>query len=268
VPGAAATFLNPEALVAIVTLTGLELVLGIDNVIFISILAGKLPPHQHDRARIFGLALATLGRIALLFSIVWIMGLTATAVSLFGRELSWRDLILVAGGLFLIYKAVGELHQRLEGDSDVKGAAVKASFAAVLLQIAAIDVVFALDSIITAIGMARDIRIMAIAVVLSALLMMVVSGYVHHFVHRHPTIKILALSFLMMLGTVLIAEGFGVEVPKGYVYFAMAFAVFVEVMNMRLRRVSQPAVALHEPYIENIKGPRRDDPAAGRGARR
>ncbi len=208
-----AALLSPEATgLPIVTLTALELVLGIDNVIFISILAGKLPPHQHDRARIFGLSLATLGRIALLFSIVWIMGLTATAVSLFGVNLSWRDLILITGGLFLIYKRCPEsaASEAREGDTDVKGAAVKATFAAVLLQIAALDVVFALDSIITAIGMVRDIRIMAIAVVLSAILMMVVSGYVHHFVDRHPTIKILALSFLLMLGMVLIAEGFGV----------------------------------------------------------
>lgn len=242
--------LTPDALVAVITLTALELVLSIDNVIFIAILAGKLPPHQHDRARTIGLALAALGRIALLFSIVWIMGLTADVFTLVGRGMSWRDLILIAGGLFLIYKAVGELHQRLEGDVDVKGAVVKASFAAVLAQIAALDIVFALDSIITAIGMVRDIKIMAAAIVVSAFLMMVLSSYVHRFVSRHPTIKVLALSFLLMIGMVLIAEGFDIEVPKGYVYFAMGFAVFVELMNVRLRRVSQPAVALHEPYAE------------------
>jgi predicted tellurium resistance membrane protein TerC len=241
---------DAEALIALVTLTTLELVLGIDNVIFISILAGKLPAPQHDRARVIGLALAGFGRIALLFSIVWIMSLTADVFTVFGHGLSWRDLILVAGGLFLIYKAVGELHQKLEGETDVKGAVVKASFAAVLVQIAVLDVVFALDSIITAIGMVRDTRIMAVAIVVSAVLMMAVSGYVHHFVSRHPTIKVLALSFLLMIGMVLIAEGFDLEVPKGYVYFAMGFAVFVELINMRIRRVSQPAVVLHEPYVE------------------
>lgn len=242
--------LTPEAIVAVVTLTALELVLGIDNVIFIAILAGKLPPHQQDRARLIGLTLAAFGRIALLFSIVWIMGLTADVFTIFGNGLSWRDLILISGGLFLIYKAVGELHQKLEGDADVKGGMVKANFAAVLVQIAVIDIVFALDSIITAIGMVRDIKIMALAIVLSVILMMLVSGYVHRFVSRHPTIKVLALSFLMMIGMVLIAEGFDVEVPKGYVYFAMVFAIFVELMNMRLRKVSQPVVTLHEAYVE------------------
>jgi predicted tellurium resistance membrane protein TerC len=240
--------LNPEALVAIVTLTTLELVLGIDNVIFIAILAGKLPAAEQTRARTVGLSLAALGRLVLLFSLVWILGLTSEVVHVFGRGLSWRDLILIAGGLFLIYKAVGELHQNLEGAHGSKSAGVGASFAAVLVQIAVIDVVFALDSIITAVGMVDDIRIMAVAIVLSVVLMMLVSAYVHTFVSKHPTIKVLALSFLLMVGMVLIAEGFGLEVPKGYVYFAMAFAVFVEMMNMRLRRVSAHAVSLHEPY--------------------
>jgi predicted tellurium resistance membrane protein TerC len=239
-----------EALAALVTLTTLELVLGIDNVIFIAILAGKLPTGQQTRARTIGLTLAAFGRIALLFSLVWILGLTAEVFRLFGRGLSWRDLILIGGGLFLIYKSVGELHQNLEGAVDSKGAIVRVSFAAVLAQIAILDVVFALDSIITAVGMVKDIRVMAIAIVLSVVLMMAVSGYVHAFVGRHPTIKILALSFLLMVGMVLIAEGFGIEVPKGYVYFAMAFAVFVEMMNLRMRKPTQPAVTLHEPYRE------------------
>jgi predicted tellurium resistance membrane protein TerC len=242
--------LAPEALVAIVTLTALELVLGIDNVIFISILAGKLPPEQQARARMIGLTLAAFGRIALLFSIVWIMGLTTEVFRIHTHGISWRDLILIAGGLFLIYKSVDELHQKLEGDADSAGAAVKANFTAVLVQIAILDIVFALDSIITAIGMVRDIRIMVIAVVLSVILMMLVSAYVNRFVSRHPTIKVLALAFLMMIGMVLIAEGFEVDVPKGYVYFAMGFAVFVEVLNMRLRKVTQPAVTLHEAYVE------------------
>jgi len=239
--------LTAEALAAVVTLTALELVLGIDNVIFVAILSGKLPSRQQSRARTLGLSLAAFGRIALLFSLVWILGLTAEVFHLFGRGLSWRDLILIAGGLFLIYKSVGELHQNLEGEVDAKGAVVQASFVAVLVQIAILDVVFALDSIITAVGMVKDLRIMAVAVVLSVVLMMLVSGYVHAFVSRHPTIKVLALSFLLMIGMVLIAEGFGIEVPKGYVYFAMAFAVFVEMMNMRMRRVAA-AVTLHEPY--------------------
>jgi predicted tellurium resistance membrane protein TerC len=245
-----AWLLTPEALAATLTLTALELILGIDNVIFIGILAGKLPPAQRRHARIVGLTLAAFGRIGLLFSIVWILSLTENVFSVFGRGMSWRDLILITGGLFLIYKAVGELHQNLEGAVDAKGAVVKASLAAVLAQIVVIDVVFALDSIITAIGMARDIRVMALAVVLSAILMMLVAGYVHHFVDRHPTIKVLALSFLLMIGMVLIADGFELHVPKGYVYFSMAFAVFVEMLNMRLRRVAQPAVTLHEPYLE------------------
>jgi len=236
------SLLTAEALVAVVTLTALELVLGVDNVIFIAILSGKLPREQQTRARAVGLALAAIGRLILLFSIVWILGLTVEVFNLFGRGLSWRDLILIAGGLFLIYKAVGELHHSIEGGPDITRSAARASYVAVLFQIAVIDVVFALDSIITAVGMVDDIRIMAVAIVASVLLMIVASGFVHAFVTRHPTIKILALSFLLMVGMVLIAEGFGIEVPKGYVYFAMAFAVFVEMMNMRLRRPG-----LHRP---------------------
>ena len=230
-----AWLLNGEAFVAIVTLTALELVLGIDNVIFIALLTGKLPIEEQRRARTLGLTLAAGGRVLLLFSIAWILGLTTELFVLFGRPMSWRDVILLAGGLFLIYKSVGELHDNVEGDRPVVESAVRASFAAALAQIAILDVVFALDSIITAVGMANDIRIMAIAVVLSVALMMGVSGYVHAFVSRHPTIKVLALSFLVMVGMVLIADAFGFEVPKGYVYFAMAFAMFVEMMNMRNR---------------------------------
>jgi predicted tellurium resistance membrane protein TerC len=253
------SLLSVEALIAVLTLTVLELVLGIDNVIFITILAAKLPPHEQTLARRIGLGLAAIGRILLLFSIVWIMGLTTDVFSLFGRGMSWRDLILVAGGLFLIYKAVGELHQKLEGEAGAKGAAVRAGFAPVLAQIEVLDRVFALDSIITAIGMVSDLMVMAVAIVASAILMMVVSGYVHRFVSRHPTIKVLALSFLLMIGMVLIAEGFDIEVPKDYVYFAMGFAVFVELMNMRLRKVAQPAVALHEPYVERRSSPPTDE---------
>jgi predicted tellurium resistance membrane protein TerC len=230
--------LTIEALVAVVTLTSLELVLGIDNVIFIAILAGRLPPGDQKRARVTGLALAAFGRIALLFSLQWILGLTSDVITLFGHGLSWRDLILEGGGLFLIYKTVGELHHSLEGDAHEKQPGGPAAFGGVLVQIAVLDVVFALDSIITAVGMVSDVRIMAVAVVLSVILMMVVAGSVHAFVSRHPTIKILALSFLLMVGLVLIAEGFEFEVPKDYVYIAMAFATFVEMLNMRMRRAS------------------------------
>jgi len=244
-------FFTPEALIALATLTALELVLGIDNVIFISILAGKLPPEQRDKARRFGLIVAAFSRLALLFSIAWLMSLTRPLFGLFGQEVSWRDLILIVGGLFLIYKATTELHQRMEGETDVKGAAVQATFAGVLLQVLILDMVFALDSIITAVGMVRELEIMVAAIILSVALMLVVAGHIHAFVERHPTIKVLALSFLLMIGMVLIADGFEMHVPKGYVYFAMGFSVFVELLNMRMRKkaVEKP-VRLHEAYVE------------------
>jgi predicted tellurium resistance membrane protein TerC len=245
---------TPEALVALATLTALELVLGVDNVIFISILAGKLPLHQRTKARQAGLMVAAISRLALLFSITWIMSLTKPLFGLFGQEISWRDAILILGGLFLIYKATAELHQKLEGETDVKGTAVQATFAGVLLQVLILDVVFALDSIITAVGMVSDVKIMVVAILLSVALMLVVAGHIHGFVERHPTIKVLALSFLLMIGMVLIADGFEVKVPKGYVYFAMGFSVFVELLNMRLRRVRAEApVRLHEAYVEERK---------------
>jgi predicted tellurium resistance membrane protein TerC len=241
-----------ETLAAVLTLTALELVLGIDNVVFIAILADKLPPADRERVRLIGLGLAAAGRIALLFSVVWIMGLTADAFSVFGRGVSWRDVILMAGGLFLLYKAVSELHQNLEGDADAKGRTMThASLTTVLLQIVALDVVFALDSIVAAVGMARDVRTMGVAIVLSVILMMMVSGAVHRFVLRHPTIKLLALSFLLMIGAVLVAEGLRFEVSKGAVYFAMGFAVFVELLNIRLRKVTQRPVTLREPYVQH-----------------
>jgi len=242
---------DPAKLVAVLTLTALELVLGIDNVVFIAILAGKLPPRLRDRVRLFGLLLAAGGRIGLLFAVAWIMGLTVDAFTVFGRGLSWRDLILMAGGLFLLYKAVTELHLSVEGDSDAKGASMQnAGVTTVLLQIVALDVVFALDSIVAAVGMARDLATMSAAIVLSVMLMMAVSGQVHRFVTRHPTIKLRALSFLLMIGLVLILEGLRVEVPKSSVYFAMGFAVFVELLNIRFRKVRQKPVALHEPYVD------------------
>jgi predicted tellurium resistance membrane protein TerC len=197
------------------------------------------------------LIVAAVSRLALLFSIAWIIGLTNPLFALFGQEISWRDIILIAGGLFLLYKATTELHQRLEGDTDVKGAAVRATFAGVLLQVFILDMVFALDSIITAVGMVDDVRIMVVAIVLSVALMLVTARHIHGFVERHPTIKVLALSFLLMIGMVLIADGFEVKVPKGYVYFAMGFSVFVELLNMRMRKVRREApVRLHEAYAE------------------
>jgi predicted tellurium resistance membrane protein TerC len=242
---------TPEALIALATLTALELVLGIDNVIFISILAGKLPPHQRDKARQLGLLVAAVSRLALLFSIAWIVSLTNPLFSLAGQEISWRDIILIVGGLFLIYKATTELHQRLEGETDVKGAAVRATFAGVLLQVLILDMVFALDSIITAVGMVDDVKIMVLAIILSVALMLVLAKRIHGFVERHPTIKVLALSFLLMIGMVLIADGFEVKVPKGYVYFAMGFSIFVELLNMRVRKVKvEEPVRLHEAYTE------------------
>lgn len=228
--------LAPEALAALVALTALELVLGVDNVIFVTIVAAKLPAPQQQRARRIGLSLAVIGRIGLLFSIVWLLGLTVEVFALFGRGISLRDLILIAGGLFLIFSAVRELHQNLEGEADETGATATTSFAAALTQIVALDIVFALDSIITAVGMARDVRIMALAIVVSAAMMIVLAGYAHRLVSRHPTIKVLALAFLLMIGLVLIAEAFDVHVPKGYVYFAMGFALLVEILNIRRRQ--------------------------------
>jgi len=231
-------------------------VLGIDNVIFISILAGKLPAHQQDFVRRFGVGVAAISRLLLLFWIAWIMGVTATWFSAFGQDISGRDVILIAGGLLLIYKAVNELHQRLEGATDAKGGAVQATLAGVMMQIFVLDMVFALDSIITAVGMVEDIRIMVVAIVLATIRMVLLASHLHRFVQRHPTVKVLARSFLMMIGMVLIADGFDVKISKGYVHFAMGFAVFVELLNMWLRKVAQPPVALHEPYVGK-PGPRR-----------
>lgn len=238
---------DPSAWAALATLTALEIVLGIDNIIFISILAGKLPVEVQKKARIMGLGLAMLTRIALLFSLTWLMGLTEPIFSIAGRGLSGRDLILLAGGLFLLAKSTMEIHEKLEG-AEEHGSSVKAaSFGAVLVQIALLDIVFSLDSIITAIGMASQLIIMVAAVVLAVGFMMFFSGAISDFVDQHPTIKILALSFLILIGVALIGDSLGMHIPKGYIYFAMAFSVGVEMLNLRLRKKGEP-VRLHTPY--------------------
>src|SRR6478736_7546139 len=230
---------DPSAWLALVTLSALEIVLGVDNIIFISILVGRLPEARRERARIVGLGLAMLTRIALLFSIVWLTRLTQPWFTAFGEELSGRDLILIAGGLFLIAKSVTEVHGTLEGAEDQRRARAFANFTVIVVQIALIDIVFSLDSVFTAVGLARpdQLPIMVAAIVLAIGVMMWVSGAVGAFIERHPTIKVLALAFLILVGVVLIAESFHFEVPKGYLYFAMAFSVGVEMVNIRLRRL-------------------------------
>jgi predicted tellurium resistance membrane protein TerC len=232
---------SPENWIALVTLTVLEIVLGIDNIIFISILAGKLPAARQARARHLGLALAMITRILLLLSLTWIMRLTEPFFALWGHGFSGRDLILLLGGLFLIWKSVHEIHQRLEGESTAAGKTRDVvSIGQVLVQIALIDIVFSLDSVITAVGMANQVVIMILAIVIAVAFMIFAARHVSAFVDRHPTVKMLALSFLLLIGVTLIADGVGQHISKGYVYFAMAFAVFVEMLNLRRRR-SQPA---------------------------
>jgi predicted tellurium resistance membrane protein TerC len=227
---------DPEAWIALITLTSLEIVLGIDNIIFISILAGRLPKAQQNRARILGLAVAMLSRILLLLSIRWVMRLTTPLMDVLGRGISGRDLILIAGGLFLLGKATSEIHARLEGEDDhARGGRGRVTFTSVIIQIMLLDIVFSLDSVITAVGMVDQISIMVIAVIVAVAFMMFFSGTVSNFVHRHPTVKMLALAFLLMIGVTLIAEGFDQHIPKGYIYFAMAFSVFVEMLNLRVR---------------------------------
>lgn len=245
---------NPEAWVALATLAALEIVLGIDNIIFISILVGRLPERQREPARFIGLALAMVTRLALLFSIVWIMGLVEPWFTVLGQEISGRDIILVGGGLFLLAKATHEIHNSLEGVGDGESSAAAAGFGMVLVQIAILDIVFSLDSVITAVGLVDEISIMAVAIVLAVLVMLVAAKPIGDFVDRHPTVKMLALSFLIMVGLTLIVEGFDVHVPKGYIYFAMAFSVAVEMLNLRLRSKREkktPPVELHKAYRES-----------------
>ncbi len=241
---------SAEGWIALATLTVLEIVLGIDNIVFISILSGKLPAGAvRARARRVGLMLAMLMRIALLLSITWVMGLTAPLFSMLGQELSGRDLILVVGGLFLLAKSTHEIHEKLEGEDGSDAAAAAVSFAGVIVQIMLLDIVFSLDSVITAVGMAEDVAVMILAVVLAVGVMLLSAAAIGDFVERHPTVKILALSFLLLIGVSLLAEGFDHHIPKGYIYFAMAFSVFVEMINLRVRAKVEP-VHLHRAYKE------------------
>ena len=244
--------LAPSVLTAFATLTALELVLGIDNVIFISILAGKLPKTQQPKARTVGLGLAMGMRIALLCAISWVANLTEPLFRIFDRDISGRDLILLVGGLFLLAKSTHEIHDKLEGNEERAAQPNAASFAGVIIQILLLDIVFSLDSVITAIGMANRLDVMIAAVIASVVCMLFASGPLSEFVDRHPTVKILALSFLLLIGVSLIAEGFHHHIPKGYIYFAMAFSVFVEMINLRAHR-SKP-VRLHGPRITGMPG--------------
>ena len=239
-----------EGWVALATLTVLEIVLGIDNIIFISILAGRLPPEQREKARKLGLSLAMFIRIALLLSITWVMGLTAPLFSLpiMGQEISGRDLILLLGGLFLIAKSTHEIHDKLEGEDGSRNAKVAASFTAVIIQILLLDIVFSLDSVITAVGMAEHVSVMIIAVIIAVGVMFVSAGPISDFVERHPTVKMLALAFLLLIGVSLIGEGLDQHIPKGYIYFAMGFSVFVEAINLRVRSKKSEPVHLHQSY--------------------
>jgi predicted tellurium resistance membrane protein TerC len=246
-------FLTTDGLIALVTLTFLEIVLGVDNVIFISILSSKLKGDEQGRARRVGLLAAMGMRILLLLSIAWIIRLTAPLFTVLGNEISGRDLILIGGGLFLLAKATIEIHERLEGEEGHSSSRVAPSFSAVIFQIMLLDIVFSLDSVITAVGMADDIAVMIAAVVIAVAIMMFSAEPISAFVNRHPTVKVLALSFLLLIGVSLIGDGFGMHIPKGYIYFAMGFSVFVEMINLRVRKAVQP-VKLHQPYVsEDVK---------------
>jgi len=231
---------SPETWIALLTLTVLEIVLGIDNIIFVSILAGKLPAGEQPRARTVGLTLAMVTRILLLLFLTGIMRLTLPLFSPFGHPFSGRDLVLLLGGLFLIWKSTREIHDKLEGEEGRQNVKAGATFGGVIVQIALLDIVFSLDSVITAVGMVRQVGVMIAAIVLAVLVMLVAAGPISNFVHRHPTLKMLALSFLLLIGVTLIADGLGQHIPKGYVYFAMGFSVFVESLNLRLLRKAPP----------------------------
>jgi predicted tellurium resistance membrane protein TerC len=251
---------NPDIWIGLLTLTALEIVLGIDNIIFISILAGKLPTEQQKQARQVGLGLALITRILLLLSLSWLVGLTAPLFSLplpfldeHVREISGRDLVLLVGGLFLLAKSTYEIHERLEGHEGEGNARQTTSFAAVIVQILLLDVVFSLDSVITAVGMVDEIGVMITAVIIAVLIMLVSAGPISNFVNNHPTVKMLALSFLLLIGMSLVAEGLDQHIPKGYIYFAMGFSVLVELLNLRSKRGKTEPVHLHQPYVAETK---------------
>ncbi|MBI2335653.1 MAG: TerC family protein [Deltaproteobacteria bacterium] len=240
---------NPDAWIALGTLTALEVVLGVDNIIFISILSGKLPTAQRAKARGVGLLLAMFMRILLLLSISWVMRLQTPLFSVFAKSISGKDLILILGGLFLLAKSTFEIHDKLEGEEGHASTKVQASFFGVVLQIILLDIIFSVDSVVTAVGMAESVIIMIIAVVIAVGVMMLSSTKISDFVHRHPTLKMLALSFLLLIGFSLIADGFSIHVPKGYLYFAMGFSVFVEMLNIRLRAKTRAPIKLRESYV-------------------
>jgi len=248
---------SPESWIALATLTALEIVLGIDNIIFISILAGKLPHGQQSRARRLGLLVALVTRIALLFSLSWVVRLTAPLFTVVGQAISGRDLILMLGGLFLLAKATHEIHERLEGEPEHTTRSARPSFASVILQIMLLDIVFSLDSVITAVGMVDELVVMIVAVIVAVAIMLLAADAISAFVDRHPTIKMLALAFLLLIGVTLVAEGLHHHIPKGYIYFAMAFSVFVEVLNLATRRKRRPEAPVHlrPSYVKDTLPP-------------
>jgi len=241
---------DPQAWIALITLTALEIVLGIDNIIFISILAGKLPAEQRQKGRMIGLALAMIMRILLLLSLAWIVRLTSPLFTVFDHPVSGRDLILIVGGLFLLAKSTHEIHDKLEGEEDIKVSKGAARFGSVLVQIMLLDLVFSLDSVITAVGMVQEIPVMVTAVVLAVIFMMLFAKPIGEFVEDHPTVKMLALSFLLLVGMALVADGLGFHIPKGYIYFAMGFSVFVEMLNLRLRKTQRKPLKLYQKHVE------------------
>ena len=244
-------FTNPDTWVALLTLTALEIVLGIDNIVFISILAGKLPADQQEKARRVGLAAALVMRIALLFSLSIIIGLTAPLFNILGNDISGRDIVLIVGGLFLLAKATFEIHEMLEGEVGHKAAAGTATFAGTIVQIGLLDIVFSLDSVITAVGLAEELIVMVIAVIIAVLVMLVSARAISEFVHAHPTVKMLALSFLLLIGMSLVADGWGLHIAKEYIYFAMGFSVFVELLNLRLRKRRAEPVELRPTFVKD-----------------
>jgi predicted tellurium resistance membrane protein TerC len=245
-----AWFSDPQAWIALITLTAIEIVLGIDNIIFITILVSRLPHRERGKARVLGLGLAMVTRILLLLSLTWVMRLTTPFLSILDRGVSGRDLILIGGGLFLLWKSTIEIHRSLEGEEEAKTTQALVSFMGILTQIAVLDIIFSLDSVITAVGLANDVAVMILAIVVAVVVMMFSSRGIGEFVDRHPTIKMLALSFLVLIGVTLIAEGFGLHIPKGYVYFAMSFSVAVEMLNMNIRKRRVMPVRLHKPIAE------------------